>query len=677
MAWRAAVSAVCVSVGLLLTASAHAYAEPVTFTRDVAPLLHRHCVTCHRPGGASRTSLVTYEAARLHARQLVQLTAARQMPPWQPEPGWGAFEGDRRLSPDEIALLRRWLEDGRLEGNAGDLPPAPVYPSDWEMGTPDLVLTMPAYTLRPDGPDMFRNFVLPVPDGRLRYVRAWEFRQGNPAVVHHATMQVDTTGASRRFDEDDAASGYEGLIAPSARAPDGFFLDWAPGHRPNVAAPGTAWTLQAGSDLVMMLHLRPSGKPEQVQASVGLYFTDVPPVRMPVMLRLTRQALEIPAGAAAHVVDDRYVLPVDLEVLTVQPHAHYLAREITAAATMPDGTTVRLLKIRDWDFNWQDVYHYATPITLPAGTTVAMTISYDNTDTNPRNPSRPPVPVSYGQQTSDEMAEVWFQVVPVRGSERGTLVESLYRKVLPEEIRGRLAMLQREPASVALRDDLAVMLAETGDMAGAEREFRATLALRPRSAAAHFNVGTAALARGSRSEAERFFAAALEIDATHGATNHQLGLLRQAEGNLPAASVHLSAALAARPADPDVLLASGVLNAMRGDDAQAIQQLRVALGLRPGWANAQAALASVLSSSPGTTGADRTLAVTLAEEANARTSYGNVAFLDILAAALAATGDLRRAMSIQGEAIRLAEASGDGAAATRMREQLEQMEARR
>ncbi len=128
-------------------------------------------------------------------------------------------------------------------------------------------------------------------------------------------------------------SGYEGLIAPSARAPDGFFLDWAPGHRPSVAVPGTAWMLPGGSDLVMMLHLRPSGRTEQVQATIGLYFTDVPPVRTPVMVRLTRQDLDLPAGAAGITVEDQYVLPVDVELRTVQPHAHYLAREMTAVAT--------------------------------------------------------------------------------------------------------------------------------------------------------------------------------------------------------------------------------------------------------------------------------------------------------------------------------------------------------
>ena len=307
------------SAVLLLMLASRADAGPVTFADDVAPLLFRHCATCHRPGGSSNTALLTYQSAKTHARQIVQMTAAHVMPPWQPEGARNVFEGDRRLAADEIAVFRLWLEDGVLEGDARHAPPTPVFPTDWELGQPDVVLTMPAYTLRADGPDMFRNFVLPVPVDRTKYVRAWEFHPGNPRVVHHATMQVDATGSSSRYDEADPDAGYEGLIAPSARAPEGFFLDWAPGHRPNLAVPDTAWLLPASSDLVMMLHLRPSGRVEQVQASVALYFSDTPPSRTPAMLRLTRQELDIPAGATNYTVSDRYVLPVDVELHTVQP----------------------------------------------------------------------------------------------------------------------------------------------------------------------------------------------------------------------------------------------------------------------------------------------------------------------------------------------------------------------
>jgi tetratricopeptide (TPR) repeat protein len=559
---------------------------------------------------------------------------------------------------------------GLIEGDQLTLQPMPVSSTEWELGTPDLILTMPAYTLRADGPDRFRNFVIPVPNDRLRYVRAWEFRAGNPRVVHHATMQVDASGRSRRYDESDPESGYEGLIAPSARAPDGFFLDWAPGHRAGTAVPGTAWPLPARSDAVMMLHLRPTGRTETVEASFALYFSERAPDRTPVMLRLTRQDLDIAAGAKRYSVSDTYVLPVDVDVYTVQPHAHYLAREMTAAARCPDGTSVPLLKIRDWDFNWQEVYHYSSPIRLAAGTRVAMTISYDNTSENPRNPNNPPQRVTYGQQTSDEMAEMWFQVIPVHGSDRGRLVESLYRKVLPEEIRGRTAMSRADPGSVPLHDDLALMLADAGDTAGAEREFRASLALRPASAAALFNVGMAVLGRGDRQQARKLFEAALTTDPSYAPAHFELGLMITSDGNLIDAAAHLTAAAEARPTDPEVLLATAVVDGLQGNEGQAVARLRRALTLSPSWPDAEAALAAVLTRLAAPTMEDRREAIALAQDAVTRTGHSKVAYLEILADAYTVGGRPDLAVEAVSQALDLAQQSSDNVALSRLRARL-------
>lgn len=427
----------------------------------------------------------------------------------------------------------------------------------------------------------------------------------------------------------------------------------------------------------MMLHLRPSGRVEQVQASVALYFAPTPPARVPVMVRLTKQDLAIPAGTTDRVAADQYALPVAVDLHTVQPHAHYLAKTMRASARTPDGSTVPLLSIADWDFNWQDVYHYASPMRLPAGTVLDMRIGFDNSPANPRNPSVPPVDVGYGQQTSDEMAEIWFQVVPVRDEDRQALVESLYRKVLPEEIKGREAMLRREPGNVALHDDLALMRAEVGDLRGAEAAFRQSLALRPESASARFNVGLAVLGQGRREEALRLFASAIDADPNHAPSHLQLGLLQQAAGNLDGAATHLAVALAARPADPDALLAAGVLDAMRGQAARAVERIRGALEVKPGWPNAEAALAAVLTSMPAPTAESRREAVRLAEQANARTGRTNAAFLDILAAAYAGASDLGRAVAVGQEAVARAEAQRDAAAAAAMRDRVRAWEAER
>src|SRR5262249_29069027 len=251
------------------------------------------------------------------------------------------------------------------------LPAAPRLAAGWQSGMPDLVVTLPSYEVRADGPDIFRNFVVPVPIDRLRVVRGLEFRPGGLA-VHHANIRIDPTRASRQLDDAAPAPGYEGVILRSADYPDGHFLGWTPGQAPPLATDDMAWTLDTESDLVVQLHLRPSGRTERIQPSIGFYFTSTSPSRPPSIVRLGRQNLDIVPGAAHVPVTDAFTLPVGAEVRAIQPHAHYRARTLTVTATMPSGVKRPLITIRNWDFNWQDQYRYASPLWLPAGTRLEM-----------------------------------------------------------------------------------------------------------------------------------------------------------------------------------------------------------------------------------------------------------------------------------------------------------------
>ena len=270
----------------------------------------------------------------------------------------------------------------RLEGDASDLPSPPRFSSSWPLGQPDLVVGLPEYQLRAGGADVFRNFVVPVPGAGTRYVAALEFRPGSRA-VHHANIRVDPTPASRRLDDADPEPGYEGVILRSADYPDGHFLGWTPGQMAPRASSTLAWRLEPGADLVVQLHLQPTGKPERIAPSIALYFAKNPPPRTPAILRLGRQNLDIPAGMRDFRVVDAYVLPVDAEIRAIQPHAHYRARRVSASAVLPDGTRRPLILIHSWDFNWQDQYRYAKPFWLPAGTRLEMEDVFDNSDTNP------------------------------------------------------------------------------------------------------------------------------------------------------------------------------------------------------------------------------------------------------------------------------------------------------
>ncbi len=668
---------VCATLAALLAfpvgaAAAQRRVAP-TFTRDLAPVLFEHCAPCHRPGGSAPFALLTYDDVRARARQVVGAVTARQMPPWKPEGARGEFAGDRRLSDTQVALFTRWLAAGAPRGELRDLPAVPAWPAEWELGTPDLVARLERpFVLPAGGADRLRNFVVRLPLGSTRYVRAWEFRTTNPGVVHHATLMVDRGGGARRLDDDTPESGWDGLIPFTAQSPDGYFLGWTPGQRAQQSPPDIAWRLDAGDDLIVMLHLQPGESAEQVDASVALYFTERPPSHAPVMIRLNRQDLDIPAGAPSYLAEDAYTVPVDVDLYALQPHAHYLARRVSGAARAPDGSTRPLLQISAWDFHWQDVYRYRQPLRLPAGTRLSMTVSFDNSPANRANPNRPPVRVIWGQRSSDEMADLWLQVVPVRESDRDRLVADLRRKLVPQHLDGYRKMLDAQPDNPALHDDVALLAVEAGDTALARTHFQEVARLRPQVPASHYNLANALLASGAFAEALAGFREALRLDPSYGLAHQGMGLVLAGTGRLGDAVTALETAARLLPASAEPLYNLGVVRQQqqRDDEALAayeraialdarhagarygaalihetrrdyptsVRLLREALGLRPGWPQAQVELAWLLAAAPDAALRDPGAAVRLVEAVVRTRAAANARELDVLAAALAAAG---------------------------------------
>src|SRR4029453_19089185 len=309
------------------------------------------------------------------------------------------------------------------------LPRTPVWTDGWQLGSPSLTVSFPEpYVVPADGPDFSRTFVLRLPVNAPTYVKGLEFRPGNAGVVHHANIRIDATPRSRELDQQDPELGHAGLLPPSAVYPDGHFLGWTPGQVSPLLPQGLAWRLNPGTDLVVEIHFVPNGRSETVQPDVGLYFTEEPPERTPAMLRLGHQNLEIPAGEKHYVTSDAFVLPVDVGVQAVQPHAHYRAREVKGTATLPDGTSTPLIYIKDWDYRWQHVYRYVTPLMLPKGTTIELQYLFDNSAENPRNPQQPPQPVHWGQRSTDEMGDLWVQMLPRSDQDLPILKKALQGK---------------------------------------------------------------------------------------------------------------------------------------------------------------------------------------------------------------------------------------------------------
>jgi Flp pilus assembly protein TadD/mono/diheme cytochrome c family protein len=536
----------------------------LTFNKDIAPIVWKNCAPCHRPEESGPFNLLTYEDVRSHARQIVTVTASRFMPPWLPSPGYGDFVGERRLTDQQIATIARWVEQGAVEGDPRDLPPRPRFTPGWQLGKPDMVLTMPVpYHLRPTGVDVYRNFILPVPVTTTRYVKAIEIRPGNPKALHHANLLVDPSRSCRRFVAH-LGEGFPGMDVRTESEvfdPEGHFLFWKPGSEPYVEPDGMAWELKPGTDLVLNMHMQPSGKPEILQASVGLYFTDKPPVYHPMLLQLERDGkLDIPPDDPDFTVTDSFTLPMDVEVLGVYPHAHYLGKDLEGWATLPDGSRKWLIWIKHWNLDWQGVYRYKQPIVLPKGSVLHMRYTYDNTDDNPLNPFTPPRRVVAGNRATDEMSHLWVQVLPREA-----------------EIRG-------EDARIVLQEAM----------------MRHWLDKYPDDFIAHYNLASALENEGKLDEAIVHFAKASEASPADATAQNGWGAALEAKGELSAASAHYREALKLDPSDADALYNLGNCLLQRGEFDEAAAQFRALVQTSPQDAAARRKLARALGGA-GTT----------------------------------------------------------------------------
>lgn len=395
------------TVFFLMTA-AISVAAP-TFNQDVAPILYENCATCHRPGEVAPFALLTYQDASKRAALIAAVTEKRFMPPWKAEPGYGKFAHERRLTDEQIRTLGEWAKAGAPEGT-GSAPVAPKFTDGWQLGTPDRVFQMPVeFEVPADGPDQFECFVIPSELAQDVYVGTAEFRPGNPKVVHHALVMLDTTGRAREQAKANGGTHYP-CFGGARIGVNGLFFGWAPGSISPPAEPGISRKLEKGTDLVVQLHYHPSGKVEKDRSMLGLHFGGPPTKGVATMLMLNTN-IYIPAGSNDSRVKAQMTMPQDGELFGIAPHAHYLGKEMKIEAHKPDGSVEPLIYIKDWDFNWQGQYRYEKPVKLPKGTRIEMEFSYDNSTANPQNPSNPPKQVRWGEQTTDEMAVAFLGVL--------------------------------------------------------------------------------------------------------------------------------------------------------------------------------------------------------------------------------------------------------------------------
>lgn len=568
---------------LTIAVQARAADSPArSFYRDIVPIVYSHCAPCHRPGEAAPFPLLTYDDVKRHASQIALVTRRRYMPPWLAQPGYGDFVEERRLSDAQIQMIGDWVKQGAPAGSSADAPPPPKVSSGWKLGEPDLVLQVAQpFHLPADGPEVFWNFIIPVPITATRWVKAVEILPGAPRVIHHASIILDR-GRSARRRESVSGGGFAGMdltVAETTFDPDGTFLAWKPGSVPLVEPDGMAWRADPGMDLVFNVHLRPSGKPETVSPLIGLYFTDKPQTKFPMLIELEHDgAIDIPPGDRDYGLADDFRTPLDLKVLAIYPHAHYLANLLEGYATLPDGTRKWLIRIPEWDLNWQGVYHFKEPVLLPRGTVISMRFHYDNSADNVRNPNKPPKRVIGGSHAGDEMGNLWLQVLPVE--------EGDHRAVLQEAAVHRL--LEKYPQDFTANFNMGDLQLSRGNAAAAVAYFEAATKADPRSALAASELGVALASASQLPEAEQQFRRALDLDPKFTDARYDLASAEAARGRWEAAAADFRQVLAERPGDPkarqhlgDTLFAWGDQLTDSGNHQQAALRYREAIAYRP------------------------------------------------------------------------------------------------
>lgn len=420
-----------------------AFAGDVTFSKDVAPILYKRCVTCHRPGDIAPMSLLTYKEARPWAAAIKEAVLSRKMPPWKADPHYGKWANDPSLTQDEVRTITAWADGSKAEGDPKLMPAPPQFPEGWKIGKPDMVFTIPEQKLEGKGLDVHVTVVVPTNFTEDMWVTAAELRAGNRKVVHHAHVFVvdpaktgTATSTAKPKDpvaeyakwlnihegteswmrseapviDDGCAVDDNGLLPGAKQGELGSLISsFLPGRGPDVYPPGTARRIPAGASLRFQIHYsRTTGKPETDATSVGLIFAKEPPRQVARRIDLGNHMFRIPAGDPNHKVTECHTFQKDMYITSLTPHMHLRGKSMMISVTYPDGRKETLLNVPDYNFHWQITYRAAKPIFVPKGTRLEITAHFDNSRNNPLNPD-PNTAVRWGSQSENEMMDGWVE----------------------------------------------------------------------------------------------------------------------------------------------------------------------------------------------------------------------------------------------------------------------------
>jgi cytochrome c551/c552 len=367
------------------------------------------CDQCHRPNDIAPFSLLTYNDASTYAIDIATQVGNGVMPPWKPVAGYGSFRNSYALTDDERQTILDWVAAGAPEGDPANAPPPlPVNDTPWQLGQPDIILNLPQYTPSATASDTYRCFSLPSNLASDVYLNASQALPGAPQEVHHILIFMDETGESLQYEGQDGSPGYNcfGSVGLQSLSAGSYLGAWVPGARVQPLDPGLGLLVRAGSRIVAQVHYHPSGRASADQTSLGFYLAPAGSVQHRVLaIPVVNTDFTIPANNPAYPVTASFPVPDGItgNLIQVGPHMHLLGRQIAIDLLHPDQTSTHLIYIDNWDFNWQSMYTFTNQIPFTGGDTVVVSSVFDNSADNPNNPNNPIVPVSWGEDTTDEM----------------------------------------------------------------------------------------------------------------------------------------------------------------------------------------------------------------------------------------------------------------------------------
>jgi hypothetical protein len=404
-------------------------AQP-TWSGSVAPIIYSKCGSCHVDGGIAPFPLTSYESVVAMNAPIQFALGRRTMPPWPPRDTEQRLAHSRALTQQELATIEAWITADMPRGNANAEPAPPRSLRSTQLpSAPEFTARIPTYTSTASTRDVYQYFVLPTSFSTDRFIRAFEVMPGNPEIVHHALVFVDTTGTARSRDAQTPEPGFGGFGGDAGD----LVAAWAPGSPPVVLPSNFGLRLPAMADLVIQIHY-PAGTAGRIDSTrLNLLFADGGSIRTvsiaPILNHTTPSLLTPPFVLPPNVVTtmrNSFTIPFGtFSLLSVAPHMHLIGKSIKAVAVSPQADTTTLIDIPEWDFHWQGSYLYKKPIVIRTGTTLHGTAVYDNTGHNPHNPSSPPRTVRLGEATTDEMFLVYFMYTTYRNGDENLDLEAL------------------------------------------------------------------------------------------------------------------------------------------------------------------------------------------------------------------------------------------------------------